>query len=196
MAGASVSSRPESVRGLLSKAKQVLASDRCGISVRRRPCQRAGLVQREEMTWLSWSQYVFVPPAPRGQAMAGIQKGQLYSGRCYKPPVHPFHRTGLCTSWLLLETIRSPSVPSMLLPGMSSPSPNTTAVLRQRKVMNQNLILFAFARSRLLSQIWISYKKWGGGLKQELFRVTLHSVGVCLGTCKSTMCVIGTLFLT
>lgn len=50
MASAPVRSRPRSVRGLLSKARQVLATDRCGISVRCMLCQRAGLVQREEMT--------------------------------------------------------------------------------------------------------------------------------------------------
>lgn len=128
MASAPVRSKPKSVRGLLSKARQVLAYDRCGISVRCELCQRAGLVQWEEMTWLSWPQYVFVPRPP-GQVMAGIQKGKLHSSRCHQPPVPPFHHKALCTSWLLPETIRSPLVPSMLLPGMSSASPNTTAAL-------------------------------------------------------------------
>ncbi len=94
--------------------------------------------------------------------------------RCYQPPMHPFHCKGPCTSWLLPETIRSPSAPSTMLLSMSSPSPNTTAVLCQRKVMNQNPILFSFARSGLLSQIWISHKIWGGGLIDDLFWVTLH----------------------
>lgn len=154
-ATAPLRSRPNSMRGLLSKTRQVLASDRCGISVRCELCQRAGLVQREEMTWLSWAQYVFVPWPP-GQVMAGIQKEKLYSCTCHQPPLHPFHHKALCTSWLLPETIRSPLVPFALLPSMSSPSPNTTAALGWRTVMNQNLTSFSFARLSLLSQIWIS----------------------------------------
>lgn len=121
------------VRRSLSKARQVLASDRCGISVICKLCRRAGLMQREEMTWLSWPRHVFVPGTP-GQVKAGIQIEKLHSSRCHQPPMHPFHHKAIFTSWLLPETIRSPLVPSTLVPSMSSPSPNPTAALGQREV--------------------------------------------------------------
>lgn len=135
-----------------------------------RAMPKGWLVQREEMTWLSWPRYVFVPWPP-GQVMAGIQKGKLHSSTCHQPPLHPFLRKVLCTSWLLPETIRSPLVPFALLPGMSSPSPNATSAPGRRKVMNQNHIPFSFAR--LLSQIWISHQIWGRGFKQHVSGVIL-----------------------
>lgn len=125
-----------SARGLLSKARQVLTSDRCGDQ-----CQMQNM-----------------PKGPQGKWWQGYWK--LHSGTCHQPALHPFHHEAFCTSWLLPETIRSPLVPSVLLPGMSSPSPNTTAALGQRKVINQNFIPFSFARSSLLSQIWISHQIW------------------------------------
>lgn len=119
----------------------------------------------KRLDWCSGRKWLDFPgpsfslyPSPRGKWSQGYWK--LHSRACHQPALHPFHHKAFCTSWLLPETIRSPLVPSVLLPGMSSPSPNTTAAFGQRKVMNQNFIPFSFARSSLLSQIWISHQIW------------------------------------
>lgn len=98
------------------------------------------------------------------------QEYRKRNSTCHQPPMHPFHHKGLCTSWLLPETIRSPLVPCTHPPAMSPSSPNTTAALGQRKEMNQNLIPFLFARSKLLSEILYSHLIWGRGLISTYFQ--------------------------
>lgn len=81
----------------------------------------------------------------------------------YMPPTNPasIPTWGSLHSWLLFQTIRSPLIPSILWPGMYYSSLNITTVLGQKIVINQDPLLFSFASSRLLLQMWISQWIWG-----------------------------------
>lgn len=84
MAGAAVRRRPKRLRRSLSRARQVLASDRCGISVMCERCQRAGLMLREEMIWLSRAQARLCTRGPRGKSGQEYGEERVHSSR--KPP--------------------------------------------------------------------------------------------------------------
>lgn len=84
MAGAAVRRRPKRLRRLLSRARQVLASDSCGISVICERCQRAGLMRREEMIWPFPGAGTSLYPSPRGKSRHECGEEGVHSSR--KPP--------------------------------------------------------------------------------------------------------------
>lgn len=133
MAGAAVRRRPKRLRRLLSRARQVLASDRCGISVMPERCQRAGLMRREEMIWLSQAQARLCTRAPAARRGKKTERRESTPVGSRRRVVHLGHHEAIFTSWLLPKIIRSPSVASTLALSMSSP-PGPTAALHQRNV--------------------------------------------------------------
>lgn len=104
---------PNRLRCLPSKAGQVLAADRCGISVICKWCRRAELVPSEEMTWLSQP---FVP------WLQG-KWGQEYRGKDFTTMDASTLPEGTLTFWLLPKNIRSPWVPRLPFSNKVSPSP-------------------------------------------------------------------------
>lgn len=114
MVTAAVVRVPNRLRCLPSKAGQVLAADRCGISVICKWCWRAELAPREEMTWLS---QLFVP------WLQG-KRGQEYRGENFTAMDASTLPEGTFTFWLLPKNIRSPLVPRTPCPNRVSPSPS------------------------------------------------------------------------
>lgn len=153
---------PNRLRCLPSNAGQVLAADRCGISVICKWCRRAKLVPREEMTWLS---QLFAP------WLQG-KRGQEYRGENFTATDATTLPEGTFTFWLLPKNMRWP-----LLPGMPRPNRVSRSHPAQWHAAMEYLPLFSFTRWELWSHIGIFHQMlwWkGGGLeKQHISRVLL-----------------------
>lgn len=122
------SGRSQRWRRLLLKAGQVWAADRCGVSVICDLCQRAGLIGRK---WLDFS----------GLSLClRLQDKSRQEYREETSSHQPHTPSNIFTSWLLPKTIRSPLVPSRLVPSMSSVSESCSYSPRR------------------LSQVFVSYQ--------------------------------------
>lgn len=81
MAGAAVRRRPKRLRRSLSRARQVLASDRCGISVMCERCQRAGIDAAGGNDLAFPGAGTSLYPSPRGKSGQEYGEERVHSGR-------------------------------------------------------------------------------------------------------------------